>query len=69
MFKKITGQTFVQYMNLNRINRAEYLLKNTSMSVTDIAAEIGCSSINSFSKLFRQLRGVSPRDLRKGQTV
>ncbi|MCK9860793.1 AraC family transcriptional regulator [Paenibacillus sp. ATY16] len=69
MFKKVTGQTFVQYMNLNRINRAEYLLKNTAMSVTDIAAEIGCSSINSFSKLFRQLRGVSPRDLRKGQTI
>ncbi|GLX68757.1 AraC family transcriptional regulator [Paenibacillus glycanilyticus] len=69
MFKKMTGQTFVQYTNLNRINKAEYLLKNTTMSVTDIAAEIGCSSINSFSKLFRQLRGVTPRDLRKGQTI
>ncbi|SFD99129.1 AraC-like ligand binding domain-containing protein [Paenibacillus catalpae] len=69
MFKKVTGQTFVQYLNLNRINKAEYLLKNTSMSVTEIAAEIGCSSINSFSKLFRQLRGLSPRDLRKGQSI
>jgi AraC family transcriptional activator of pobA len=67
MFKKMTGQTLVQYMNLNRVNKAEYLLKNTTMSVTDIAAEVGCSSINSFSKLFRQLRGLSPRDMRKGQ--
>ncbi|REE55345.1 AraC-like DNA-binding protein [Paenibacillus taihuensis] len=69
MFKKMTGQTFVQYMNLNRINKAEYLLKHTSKSVTDIAAEVGCSSINSFSKLFRQLRGVSPREIRRGVSV
>ncbi|GFN29987.1 AraC family transcriptional regulator [Paenibacillus xylaniclasticus] len=65
LFKKMTGQTFVQYTNLNRINKAEHLLRSSSMSITDIAAEVGCSSINSFSKLFRQLRGISPRDIRR----
>ncbi|GMK40984.1 AraC family transcriptional regulator [Paenibacillus sp. CCS19] len=65
IFKQITGQTFIQFMNLNRINKAERLLLQTSMSITEIAAEVGCRSINSFSKLFRQIKGISPRDVRR----
>lgn len=65
IFKQLTGQTFIQFMNLHRMNKAEQLLLQTSMSITEIAAEVGCSSINSFSKLFRQLKGNSPRDVRR----
>ncbi|PWV95693.1 AraC-like DNA-binding protein [Paenibacillus cellulosilyticus] len=68
IFKQITGQTYIQFMNLYRINKAEQLLLQTSMSVTEIAAEVGCSSINSFSKLFRQLKGISPSDVRRDRT-
>lgn len=67
IFKQITGQTFIQFMNLYRINKAEQLLLQTSMSITEVAAEVGCSSINSFSKLFRQLKGTSPREVRRDQ--
>jgi len=65
IFKQITGQTFIQFMNHHRMNKAEQMLMQTSMSITEIAAEVGCSSINSFSKLFRQLKGASPRDVRR----
>lgn len=63
-FKKLTGLTFVQYVNHYRIQEAERLLLNTSLSITEIADRIGCGSINAFSKLFKQIRGCSPKQLR-----
>ncbi len=63
-FKKLTGLTFVQYVNHYRIQEAERLLLNTSLSITEVADRIGCGSINAFSKLFKQIRGCSPKQLR-----
>lgn len=65
MFKRMTGQTLVQFVNRYRINQADYLLKHTSLSITEIADQVGCGSINRFSKLFRQLKGCSPSSVRR----
>ncbi|WP_158602197.1 helix-turn-helix transcriptional regulator [Cohnella endophytica] len=66
-FKKMTGLTFVQFVNQYRVQEAEKLLRNTSLSVTEIADRIGCASINGFSKLFKQHRGMSPNKLRTAE--
>ncbi|WP_182302351.1 helix-turn-helix transcriptional regulator [Cohnella cholangitidis] len=63
-FKKMTGITFVHFVNLYRIHEAERLLLNTSLSVSEIADRIGCGSINGFSKLFKQIKGFSPKHAR-----
>lgn len=63
-FKRMTGMTFVQYVNRYRIQEAERLLLDSSLSVTEIADRVGCGSINAFSKLFKQIRGCSPKQLR-----
>ncbi|NSW91842.1 MAG: helix-turn-helix transcriptional regulator [Firmicutes bacterium] len=65
VFKKTTGKTPIQYINCLRINKAEGLLKNTNMSVTEIALEIGFSDANYFSRLFKKYKKVSPSTIRK----
>ncbi|HZG85958.1 AraC family transcriptional regulator [Paenibacillus sp.] len=64
-FKRITGKTFVEYVNLHRINVAERLLLETSAPVTDIAYLVGFGSVNYFSQLFKQYKRVSPSQCRK----
>ena len=44
---------------------AEYLLKNTELSIKEIAYRLGCSSPFHFSNLFRERRGLSPSSFRE----
>nr|WP_300306604.1 GlxA family transcriptional regulator [Halomonas sp.] len=53
------------YMRL-RLNRARQLLKQTSMSIIDIAAACGFVSTPHFSKCYREFFGFPPREERLG---
>lgn len=53
------------YMRL-RLNRARQLLKQTSMSIIDIAAACGFVSTPHFSKCYRECFGIPPREERLG---
>lgn len=64
-FKKMTGKTFVEYVNLLRINAAEQLLIHSSDPVTEIAFNVGFGSVNYFSQMFRQYKRFSPSQCRK----
>ncbi|MFD2114560.1 AraC family transcriptional regulator [Paenibacillus yanchengensis] len=63
-FKKITGKTFVEYVNLHRISIAAQMLETTSLPITEIAFSIGYNSINYFSKLFKMYKHCSPSHYR-----
>lgn len=65
VFKKLTGLTFGQFLNLHRVYEAEHLLRTTSYSITEIAEKTGYGSINHFSKMFKKLKGFPPSQLRK----
>lgn len=65
LFKKSTGVPPTQYINQFRINRARDDLRNTNITITEIAEKHGFSSIHYFSKLFRQHTGMSPLEFRK----
>jgi len=64
-FKKLTGKTFTQFVNLYRINAAEYLLRSTNMSVTEIAEKTGFCNLNYFSKIYKEFKKYPPTDCRK----
>ncbi|WP_168120580.1 AraC family transcriptional regulator [Paenibacillus sp. HB172176] len=64
-FKKLTGRTFVEYMNVLRMNEAERLLQESDDSITEIAGMVGCDNPNYFTKLFKQHKGVTPSAARK----
>lgn len=65
LFKKTTGMTVKEYTNHLRINKAENLLKNTDMNVTEIALNTGFNDINYFSRIFKKYKQVSPTSYKK----
>lgn len=64
LFKKEVGMTLTDYVNKNRIEYAQKLLRSTTLSIQDIAVQSGISDIHYFTRLFRRETGMSPRDWR-----
>lgn len=65
LFKSYTGKTVIEYINHYRLYKAEQLLRDTDMSVTDIAYNIGFSDINYFSRFFKKIYTISPNRFRE----
>ncbi|NQX68555.1 helix-turn-helix transcriptional regulator [Paenibacillus alba] len=65
VIKQTTGQTFVHFLHDLRLRHACSLLVSTDMSVTEIALEVGYGSYKTFSRIFRESKGVVPKDYRK----
>ena len=59
------GTTPTEHIVRRRLERARALLKDDqSLSITDIALQVGFNSSNYFSRLFRQRFGQNPRSMR-----
>lgn len=65
LFRQITGKTISDFIRQIRIERAKRLLLYTSLSITEIAFEIGYNNSQYFSKIFNQVEGMEPRTFRK----
>ena len=63
-FKKATGFTFTQYVSLVRVARAKQRLANPQLRVSEIAYEVGFSSLTHFNRVFRKFAGMNPSDYR-----
>lgn len=65
LFKKETGQNFMDYLTDLRIGKAKELLSGDGLSVQDVAEMVGYRDLKYFSKLFKKVTGVSPSDYKK----
>jgi len=63
-FKNHTGYTPKKYCNLLRMAKARCLLKETELSLSEIAEKCGFSDLNGFVRTFRQSTGISPGKFR-----
>lgn len=66
LFKEETTISVMQYITLMRMNRAEHLLRNTSMKVNEIAEAVGYHDASYFGLQFKKLYGMSPAQFRNG---
>ncbi len=64
-FKNETSKTCTQYINHFRIQKAALLLSNTSLSITEIAYEVGFGDVSYFIKTFKKYMSTSPNKFRK----
>ena len=64
LFKAYTNMTFVDFLTTERIKLAESLFPNPKLHIIDIAFESGFSSISSFNRAFRKVKGCSPTEFR-----
>lgn len=63
-FKEWSGTSPVKYRNGIRISAASSLLKNSNLSISEIASEVGFDDPYYFSRIFKKLTGRSPRQVR-----
>ncbi|WP_073255992.1 GlxA family transcriptional regulator [Shimia gijangensis] len=64
LFRRYLSSTPKKYYMDMRLQRAQHLLLQTNMSVTEVAVACGFNAASHFSRLFRQRYGMSPHKLR-----
>ena len=63
-FKDAFGVPPHRYLLTRRIERAAALLRDTDLPITEIAFETGWNSLGTFGRVFRDIMGESPSELR-----
>lgn len=64
-FKELVGQTMFDYLTAVRMQRAQTLLRESALSLTAVAAQVGYTSRLAFSKAFKRLTGTTPSRYRR----
>ena len=59
VFKKSTGYTFLKYLNMYRVEKSLIFL-NDSQSVMNTAESCGFENQNTYIRLFKQFKGITP---------
>ena len=69
LFKKYTGYTPKAYISLLRLKKAQYLLKNSCMSVGEISVECGFSDNLYFCRFFKLQCGMTPTEFKQAVSI
>ena len=64
-FRRATGNTFTDFVNHVRINRACQLLMNSDLLIASIGFGVGFSNIANFNRRFLDIKGMTPSDYRR----
>lgn len=67
-FKEQTGETLITCLNRLKIEEAKRLLKETSLTVTDISASLGFREVKYFDAIFKKQTGFTPLAYRENAT-
>lgn len=69
LFRRATGCTPANYLNRVRVAEACKLLAGSDESITEVAQAVGFADSNYFSRIFRQVHGMSPRAYRRDSSA
>lgn len=64
LFKQFTNITFYKYVTQKRIARAEQLLINPELSITEVALQSGFSNQSAFIRMFKLIKASTPTEYR-----
>jgi AraC-like DNA-binding protein len=64
-FRRATGNTFTDFVNRVRINRACQLLMESDRLITHICYEVGFNNVANFNRRFLEIKGMTPSEFRK----
>lgn len=67
IFRKYTGQTFLEYLNCYRTSRFWEDMQTSGKSFTELMEQNGILNYKVFIQTFRQMYGKTPRELRYGK--
>ena len=61
------GRTVVDYINQMLLMEATFLLRQTSLSITQISDQLHFAEVTTFARFFNRMQGMTPREFRKGE--
>ena len=64
-FRRATGNTFTDFVNRVRINRACQLLMDSHQPVGQICYDVGFNNLANFNRRFLEIKGLTPTDFRR----
>ncbi len=64
-FKRVTGFTVTDYLQMTRIRNVQALLVGSKIPITEVAAPCGFNSFSQFNRVFRKHIGMAPSAYRK----
>ena len=68
IFRKETGETFIDYLTEVRMEKERTLLVCTAMKTSEIGFQVGYRDPHYFSYIFKKTQGMSPKEYRKAKT-
>lgn len=64
-FRRATGNTFTDFVNRVRVNRACQLLMDSDRLVTHICYDVGFNNVANFNRRFLEIKGMTPTEFRR----
>ncbi len=64
-FKRVTGFSVTDYIQMTRIRNVQAMLINTQIPITEVSAPCGFNSFSQFNRVFRKHIGMAPSAYRK----
>jgi len=64
-FRRATGNTFTDFVNRVRVNRACQLLMDSDRFVTHICYDVGFNNVANFNRRFLEIKGMTPTEFRR----
>lgn len=65
IFKKLTGKSPLQLIRERILLEAKRNLYYTDLTISEIGYDLGYEDLQSFSRFFKQMQGISPREYRE----
>ena len=69
LFKKTCNIGFSEYITQKKVARAKTLLLEQDMKIYEVADQLGFESAFYFSKVFKKVEGISPREYMQSHLI
>ncbi|WP_158735623.1 response regulator [Alteribacillus sp. YIM 98480] len=67
LFKQQTGMTITEFITVKRIEKSKEYLRNSQKAITEISQSCGFTDANYFTRVFRKMEGMPPKQFRKNE--
>lgn len=64
-FRRATGNSYTDFVNRLRINKACQLLMETDRYITNVCYDVGFNNVANFNRRFLQVKGMTPKEFRR----
>lgn len=64
LYKQISGTNISEYIEHERVKRAQELLQKNDLRINEIALQVGYENAASFARVFKRVLGISPQEYR-----